>query len=57
MTERTDYGKPGDPSGCYFPKEWRTRAAARPADKPVGTKSEGRSAPPPDTTTSSGEGT
>lgn len=19
-----DYGKPGDPSGCYFPKEWRS---------------------------------
>ena len=20
---RLDYGKPGDPSGCYFPAEWR----------------------------------
>ena len=21
--DRMDYGKPGDPSGCYMPKEWR----------------------------------
>lgn len=24
---RTDYGKPGDPSGCYFPREWRSPGA------------------------------
>ena len=24
-----DYGKPGDPSGCYFPKEWRLLTRAR----------------------------
>ena len=22
-----DYGKPGDPSGCYFPREWRSPGA------------------------------
>ena len=22
-----DYGKPGDPSGCYFPSEWRSPGA------------------------------
>lgn len=22
-----DYGKPGDPSGCYFPQEWRSPGA------------------------------
>lgn len=21
---RMDYGKPGDPSGCYLPREWRS---------------------------------
>ena len=21
MTKRIDYGKPGDPSGCYFPRK------------------------------------
>jgi len=30
----TDYGKPGDPSGCYFPKEWRERTKTAPADFP-----------------------
>jgi len=24
MSKRMDYGKPGDPSGCYFPREWRS---------------------------------
>lgn len=23
MSPRIDYGKPGDPSGCYLPAEWR----------------------------------
>lgn len=27
MSERMDYGKPGDPSGCYFPREWRSPGA------------------------------
>ena len=27
MSERIDYGKPGDPSGCYFPQEWRSPGA------------------------------
>jgi len=27
VRERTDYGKPGDPSGCYFPREWRSPGA------------------------------
>lgn len=27
--KRMDYGKPGDPSGCYFPKEWRLLTRAR----------------------------
>lgn len=27
--KRIDYGKPGDPSGCYFPKEWRLLSRAR----------------------------
>ena len=22
-----DYGKPGDPSGCYYPREWRSPGA------------------------------
>lgn len=22
-----DYGEPGDPSGCYFPAEWRSPGA------------------------------
>lgn len=22
MTKRIDFGKPGDPSGCYMPREW-----------------------------------
>lgn len=44
MTKRTDYGKPGDPSGCYFPAEWRLRAAQKPtAASSVGTQGEARS--------------
>lgn len=27
MSDRMDYGKPGDPSGCYFPQEWRSPGA------------------------------
>jgi hypothetical protein len=27
VIQRTDYGKPGDPSGCYFPAEWRSPGA------------------------------
>lgn len=27
MSARTDYGKPGDPSGYYFPREWRSPGA------------------------------
>lgn len=27
MSDRMDYGKPGDPSGCYFPTEWRSPGA------------------------------
>ncbi len=27
MTDRMDYGKPGDPSGCYLPQEWRSPGA------------------------------
>jgi len=41
MSKRIDYGKPGDPSGCYFPKEWRVREdrkAKATAASSVGTK-------------------
>jgi hypothetical protein len=27
VSDRIDYGKPGDPSGCYFPREWRSPGA------------------------------
>lgn len=29
VTTRIDYGKPGDPSGCYFPAEWRSSPGAK----------------------------
>lgn len=40
MSERIDYGKPGDPSGCYLPKEWRARPTPPLDDRTAGYEGE-----------------